>query len=80
MKISHDHADESPEAMARKFQSLTWERRSDLFVSYTNLILSNNPDIIRQKRNARPARGSFQVLSLPDSDFEELTEFKGSRT
>lgn len=63
MKVSHDRGDESPEAKTRWFQSLTLEERMDLFVSYTNLILSNNPDVMRKKRNTRPDRGHFQAIT-----------------
>ena len=74
MKVSHDRADESPEAKARWFQSLTLEERMDLFVSYTNLISSNNPDNMRQKRNTRPARARFQFISLTSNTEESMDD------
>ena len=48
--ISHDRNDESPEAKARWFQSLTLAQRMDLLVWFTNLALSANPDLPDRKR------------------------------
>jgi hypothetical protein len=61
--ISHDRGDESPEAKARWFQSLTLEERMEVFCSMTELILSVNPDILRSK-NVKPIPGRIQVLTL----------------
>jgi len=58
--ISHDIRDESMEAKARWFQSLSLEARMDVFVAFTNLILENNPDIVK-KKYVRPA--SDRVIS-----------------
>ncbi len=58
---SHDRADESAEAKARWFQSLSLEDRMELFCSYTELILENNPDIVKAER-ARPAGWRIQVV------------------
>ena len=60
--ISHDIRDESLEAKARWFQSLSLEERMDLFVSFTNLILENNPEIV-QKKYVRPASERVRVIS-----------------
>lgn len=60
--ISHDRSDESLDAKTRWFQSLTLEERMDVFVSFTNLILENNPDIVKQKY-VRPASERIRVVS-----------------
>ncbi len=60
--ISHDIRDESIEAKARWFQSLSLEARMDVFVAFTNLILENNPDIVK-KKYVRPASERIRVIS-----------------
>ena len=60
--ISHDIRDESLEAKARWFQSLSLEERMDLFVSFTNLILESNPEIVK-KKYVRPASERVRVIS-----------------
>jgi len=60
--VSHDIRDESLEAKARWFQSLSLEERMNVFVSFTNLILENNPDIVKQKY-VRPASDYIRVVS-----------------
>ena len=60
--ISHDMRDESLEAKARWFQSLSLEDRMDVFVSFTNLILENNPEIVK-KKYVRPASERVRVIS-----------------
>ena len=62
--ISHDREEESLEAKARWFQSLTLEERMDYLCAITDLILENNPGIVNQ-RNAQPIPGRVQVLTLP---------------
>jgi len=60
--ISHDLRDESLDAKARWFQSLPLEERMDVFVAFTNLILENNPDLVKQKY-VRPASERVRVIS-----------------
>ncbi len=43
--ISHDRSDESPEAKARWFQSLTLAERMDVFCEMTDMALSLRPDL-----------------------------------
>jgi hypothetical protein len=50
------------EAKARWFQSLTPAARMDVFVAFTNLILENNPDIVK-KKYVRPASERIRVIS-----------------
>ena len=47
--ISHDRREETPEAKARWFQSLSLEERMDYLSEITDLILENNPQIIQAK-------------------------------
>lgn len=63
--ISHDRNDESLEAKARWFQSLTVEQRMDIFCELTDMILAAQPDMIRNKPHAEPIPGRIQVLKLP---------------
>lgn len=61
--ISHDFKNEETiEAKARWFQSLSLEERMDVFCAITNLILENNPQIL-EKKDARPASERVRVLS-----------------
>jgi hypothetical protein len=60
--VSHSFEDETLEAKARWFKSLSLEERMDVFVSFTNLILELNPDVAKQK-DARPASERIRVLS-----------------
>ena len=60
--ISHSREDESMEAKARWFQSLSLSERMDLLCSFTDLILSNNPKIA-EKKDAQPVAGRVRVLS-----------------
>jgi hypothetical protein len=60
--VSHDIRDEGLEAKARWFQSLSLEERMDIFVSFTNLILENNPDIVK-KKYVRPASERVRIIS-----------------
>ena len=60
--VSHDIRDESLKAKARRFQSLSLEERMDVFVAFTNLILENNPEIVKRKY-VRPASERVRVIS-----------------
>ena len=60
--VSHEIRDESLETKARWFKALSIEERMDLFVAFTNLILENNPDILKQKY-VRPASERIRVIS-----------------
>ena len=63
--ISHDIRDESLAAKARWFQSLPLEERMDVFVAFTNLILENNPDVVKKKSLPR-ASNRVRIISLRD--------------
>jgi hypothetical protein len=62
--VSRDFQDEEMESKVRWFQSLSLEERMSVFVSFTNLILQNNPDIVKRKY-VRPASDRVAVISLP---------------
>jgi len=47
-RISHDRKEESIEAKARWFQSLTLEERMELLCQFTEMILSANPEIMKK--------------------------------
>jgi hypothetical protein len=64
--ISHDIGDESIEAKARWFRSLSIEERRELLGSWTELVLQNNPRLIGVK-GALPVKGRVRVLELPSS-------------
>lgn len=60
--ISHDRQQETPEAKARWFQSLSLDERMEFLCAMTDLILQNNPRIL-QKKNAQPTSGRVCVLT-----------------
>ena len=60
--VSHDRQDETPEAKARWFQSLSLVERMELLCLYTDMILSVNPQIAERKY-VKPAKGRVLVLS-----------------
>ncbi len=62
--ISHDRSEETPEAKARWFQSLTLSERMEIFCEITELILSLNPRVA-EKKNVEPPSGRIRILSLP---------------
>ena len=61
-RVSHDREEETPEAKARWFQSLTVTERMDLLCEFTDLALSVNPQLADQK-NAQQTRKRIQFLS-----------------
>ncbi len=63
--ISHDRQDETIEAKARWFQSLSLSERMELLCAFTDLMLAVNPKIVEQKA-AQSIPGRVQVLSLKD--------------
>jgi hypothetical protein len=60
--VSQGREQETPEAKARWFQSLSLSERMDLLCWFTDLILSNNPAIVEQK-HAQPTSGRVRVVS-----------------
>jgi uncharacterized ferritin-like protein (DUF455 family) len=64
VNVIHSRDAETIEAKALWFQSLSIEERMDVFCSFTDLILQNNPGILESK-NAEPVAGRIQVLTKP---------------
>jgi hypothetical protein len=62
MSISHDRQEETLEAKARWFQSLSLSERMELLCAFTDLILASNPKIVEQK-DAQSIEGRVCVLS-----------------
>jgi hypothetical protein len=62
MPISHDRSEETPEAKARWFQSLSLEERMEIFCEITDFLLAVNPSIVDLK-DAQPVKGRFRVVS-----------------
>jgi len=60
--ISHDRSEDSIEAKARWFQSLSIKERMELLCAFTDLILALNPNIVEQK-DAQPIAGRVLVLT-----------------
>ncbi len=63
--ISHDRKEETIEAKARRFQSLSLSERMEWLCAFTDLILTINPKVMEQKAT-QPVPGRIQVLSLKD--------------
>jgi len=60
--ISHDRNEETPEAKARWFQSLSLEERMEMLCAFTDLILNVNPGIVEAK-DAQQAQRRIRILS-----------------
>jgi hypothetical protein len=60
--ISHDRREETMEAKAHWFQSLTLAERMDMLCAFTDLALSANPTL-QERKHAQPVAGRIQVLS-----------------
>ena len=63
--VSHDFTEETQEAKALWFQSLTMQERMDMLCAFTDMILGVNPRIVEQQRDAKPVAGRVLVLSQP---------------
>ncbi len=61
-RISHSRSDETPEAKARWFQSLSLTERMEMLCNFTDMILQNNPNIINHK-NVKQITGRIRVLT-----------------
>jgi hypothetical protein len=66
MTVSHELDEETPEAKARWFQSLSVSERMDLLCVFTDLVLENNPRI-SERKDAKPIAGRIRVLSKAQS-------------
>jgi hypothetical protein len=64
LSVSHDRSEESMQAKASWFQSLSVEERMEVFVEMTDLVIGLNPSILHAK-DAKPIPGRVRVLELP---------------
>lgn len=62
LSISHDRGEESPDAKARWFQSLTVEERMQIFCSVIDLAVQVTPSLL-EGSHAQPIAGRVQVIS-----------------
>jgi hypothetical protein len=62
--VSHDRQEETPEAKALWFRSLSMQERMEMLCAFTDLALSVNPDL-QERKNAQPVAGRIQVISAP---------------
>lgn len=60
--VEHDRKQESIEAKARWFQSLSMAERMEIFCEYTELALSVHPEL-KDKKYVKPIAGRIQILS-----------------
>lgn len=60
--ITHDREEETMEAKARWFRSLTLSDRMDMLCFFTDLALSVNP-ALQERKHAQPIAGRVQVIS-----------------
>jgi hypothetical protein len=60
--ISHDRRDETPEAKARWFRSLSMADRMQMLCDLTDLALAINPSL-PEKKLAQSTPGRIQVVS-----------------
>jgi hypothetical protein len=63
--ISHSRSDETIEAKARWFRSLSLSERMDMLCAFTDLALSVNP-ALQESKHAQPVAGRIQVLEAKD--------------
>lgn len=64
-RISHSRDEETPEAKARWFQSLTIDERAQVFDEFMSLILEANPGLLKKKEIDYPGR-QVRVLRVED--------------
>lgn len=60
--VSYDRREETPEAKAKWFQSLSIEERMEVLCYFTDLALSINPKLPDLK-DAQQTKGRIQILS-----------------
>ena len=60
--LSHDWQEETIEAKARWFQSLSFTERMDLLCWFTDLVMVANPQI-KELKDAQPIAGRVRVLT-----------------
>jgi len=63
LQISHDRNDETIEANALWFRSLSLSERMDVFCAFTDIALELNSQL-PDKKYAQPTKGSIQIISV----------------
>jgi len=63
-EVSHDWSEETPEAKARWFQSLSYEERMTVLCAFTDLAFALNPHIADPK-DAQQTRPGIQIIERP---------------
>jgi hypothetical protein len=63
-RISHDRREETLEAKALWFQSLSLAERMNLLCEFTDLVMQNNPNAAKAGR-VQSSTERIRVLSLP---------------
>lgn len=63
-RVTNSRDEESPEAKARWFQSLSLAERMEYLCAVTELVFQNNPQIAR-KKHVESITGRIRVLELP---------------
>lgn len=62
-QVVHDRQEETPEAKAAWFRSLTLTERMTLFCEFTDLALAVNPKL-PDRKDAQQARAGIRILSM----------------
>jgi len=66
--VSHDRSEETPEAKAQWFGSLSVAERMDVFCSFMDFIVSVNPAVVEtawRLKDAQQTRPGIRILSKP---------------
>lgn len=66
-RISHSMSEETPEAKARWFGSLSMQERMEIFDEIVEMALTRNPQLAEKgvPQNAQPASGGVRLLRIP---------------
>lgn len=62
--VLHEWNEETPEAKALWFQSLSVQERMEMLDAFTDMILELNPELAERK-HAQPSTGSILIVSKP---------------
>lgn len=62
--IAHEWSEETPEARARWFRSLSVAERIEVLCAFTDMVLAVQPDIADRK-DAQQTRPGVRILSRP---------------
>ncbi len=60
--ISHDRKEETIEAKARWFQSLSLDERMEMLCNFTDIALTVNPKV-QDKKDAQQIKGRIQIIT-----------------